>query len=90
MSKEVWPVCIYVNVPIMIISSPFLKIKTVFLNISFTKKLKGPIEDASILFGREKKAISGGGKEKRTWVGKTKRRGRGNHDQVFRGTGLKP
>jgi hypothetical protein len=30
-------------------------------------KLKGPREDASIPLGRERKAITGGGKEVQTW-----------------------
>jgi hypothetical protein len=50
------------------------------------KKLKGPIEDASVPLGREKKAIT---RERRreggTWVGKLTGRGRGEHDQELEG-----
>jgi hypothetical protein len=44
-------------------------------------KPKDPSEDDSILFGREKKVITGSGRG--TWVGKATGRGRREHEQVL-------
>jgi hypothetical protein len=53
-------------------------------------KPNGLSETASIPLGREKKAITGSGREGGTWVGKGTWRRRGEHDQVIvEGKGLK-
>jgi hypothetical protein len=46
---------------------------------------KGLSEDTSIPFGKEKKTITGEGREEGSWVGKGTGRGRGEHDQVLDG-----
>jgi hypothetical protein len=52
---------------------------------------KGPSEDTSIPLGREKKAITGEGREGGNWVGKVTGEERGEHNQLLEGgTGLKP
>jgi hypothetical protein len=51
-----------------------------FTELKKVNKRKSPSEDASIPLGREKKAITGGGRQGETWVGKGIERGRGEHD----------
>lgn len=46
-------------------------------------KQKGPSENASVPLRREKKAITGGGREGWTWVGKVTRRGVEEHDHIL-------
>jgi hypothetical protein len=50
------------------------------IELKRTHKQKGPSENTSISLGREKKAITVWGKEKRTWVGKETGRIRGGQD----------
>jgi hypothetical protein len=46
-------------------------------------KPKGPNEDASVPLGRVRKAVTGGGWEEGSWMGKGTGRGREEHNQVL-------